>query len=380
MDDSRPLKILHVLRAPLGGLFRHVADLVRAQIERGHHVGVIADSTRLGPHPEGTLETLRPKLALGVTRIPIGRHLGPGDVSAAMQIGRLIRASGAEIVHGHGAKGGAFARLCAPAAGVVRAYTPHGGSLLYKPGTLSSGFYITLEKFLRPLSDLLLFESAYVAGLYRAKVGRTNALERVVSNGVGPTEFADVTLRPDAADILFIGELRHIKGVDVLLDAVANIRRDGKPLTAAIVGSGPSRPQLEAQAERLGLSGAVTFHGPVPARDAFKLGRLMVIPSRAESMPYIVLETAAAGVPMITTAVGGVPDIFGREAHRLLQPDDLPSLTAAIDRAVNDPETMRASTAAVRERVRAEFSIEHMVDGVIAGYREALRRKSSRSH
>lgn len=379
-DDSRPLKILHVFRAPLGGLFRHVADLVRAQIERGHRVGVVADNTRLGPHPEGTLEELRPKLALGVTRIPIGRHLGPGDLQAGFRIARLIRETGTEIVHGHGAKGGAFARLCAPAVRAVRAYTPHGGSLLYKPGTLSSGFYIALEKCLRPFSDLLLFESAYVAGLYRSKVGRTNALECIVSNGVGPAEFADVAPRADAADLLFIGELRPIKGVDVLLNAIADIRRSGKAVTAAIVGSGPSRADLEAQSERLGLADAVTFHGPLPAREAFRLGRLMVIPSRAESMPYIVLETAAAGLPIITTSVGGIPDIFGKEAGRLLRPDDLTALTAAIARAVNDPETVRASTAIVRERVRAEFSIEHMVDGVIAGYREALRQKPSQSH
>jgi glycosyltransferase involved in cell wall biosynthesis len=377
MDESRPLKILHVLRAPLGGLFRHVADLMRAQIERGHHVGMIADSTRLGAQPEGIIETLRPKLALGVARLPIGRHLNVSDISAALHIRRLVSSSGADVVHGHGAKGGAFARLCAPADRVVRAYTPHGGSLLYRPGTPASAFYITLEKLLRPFSDLLLFESAYAAKLYRAKVGPSRAVERVVSNGVGPAEFAPVQPNPDASDILFVGELRPIKGVDMLLNAVAEMRRNGLPITASIVGSGPARAELEAQSRRLGLAAAVIFHGPLPARDAFKLGRLMVIPSRAESMPYIVLETAAAGIPMITTAVGGIPDIFGAEASRLLRPDDQPALVAAMTQAVNDPATIRASAEAIRARVRSHFSIERMVDGVLAGYREALRRKSS---
>ncbi len=375
--DTPPLKILHLLRAPLGGLFRHVADLVRGQLAHGHRIGIVADSTRLGPHPEGILEELRPDLAFGITRISIGRQLNPGDISSGSHISKLIRETDVDVVHGHGAKGGAFARLCAPGHPAIRAYTPHGGSLLYRPGTLASNFYIMLERVLRPRTDLFLFESDFVAELYHQKVGAAGTLERVVRNGVGPEEFVDIAPAPDAQDILFIGELRPVKGVDVLINAVAKIRSNGLPVTAAIVGSGPSRPELEAQVERLGLSQVVRFHGPVPARKAFTLGKLAVIPSRAESMPYIVLETAAAGVPLISTRVGGIPDIFGAQAGRLLPPDDLPSLVAAITGAVKNPERMMASTSALRERVRQEFSIEQMVEGVLAGYREALHRKRS---
>jgi glycosyltransferase involved in cell wall biosynthesis len=380
MTDAPSLSILHLLRAPLGGLFRHVADVMRGQIERGHRVGIVADSTRLGPHPEKVLAELAPRLALGVTRIPIGRHISPSDAAAGLRIGRIIRESNPDVVHGHGAKGGAFARLCAPGHRAVRAYTPHGGSLLYRPNTLASAFYIGLERILNSRTDLFLFESDYIAGLFRKKVGEPAATTRIVNNGVGPEEFIDVDHRADAADILFIGELREIKGVDQLIDAIANIRDEGLPLTASIVGSGPLRPELEAQAARLGLAGAITFHGPVPARDAFRLGKLAAVPSRAESMPYIVLETAAAGLPIVSTNVGGIPDIFGPQAGRLLPPNDLPALIDAIRSAVKTPETMKAPTAALRERVRSEFSIERMVDGAIAGYREALRLKSSKPH
>jgi glycosyltransferase involved in cell wall biosynthesis len=380
MDDNRPLTILHLLRAPLGGLFRHVADLLREQVDRGHRVGVIADATRLGPHPEGTLSTLAPRLALGVTRIPIGRHLSPGDISAGRRIGQIIRATDPDVVHGHGAKGGAFARLSAPGHRAVRVYTPHGGSLLYRPNTLASAFYTALERILGPRTDLFLFESEFISRIYRAKVATPKATERVVNNGVGPAEFADVIPQADAADILFIGELRDIKGVDVVIDAIGALRDQGIALTAAIVGSGPQRAELEAHAARLGLSKAITFHGAIPAREAFRLGKLAIVASRAESMPYIVLETAAAGLPLISTNVGGIPDIFGPQTGRLLNPDDRPALVDAIRSAIKNPETMSAATANLRERVRTEFSIEQMVNGVIAAYRDALRQKSSISH
>jgi len=373
--DKRPLKVLHVFRAPLGGLFRHVADLVQGQIARGHEVGIICERTPRGEYPERILAGLQGQLALGLTRIPIGRQLGPDDFFATRHVSQRIAQTKADVVHGHGAKGGAYTRLAMPRFPAIRAYTPHGGSLLYKPGTLGSRFYVTLEKILLPRTDLFLFESAYIGERYRAMVGEPRGLVRVVHNGVGAKEFIDRAPRADATDILFIGELRPIKGVDVLIKALAALRRSGLPLRATIVGDGATRAELHALTQRLGLTEMIAFHKPMPARDAFALARLAVIPSRGESLPYIVLELAAAGVPLITTAVGGNPEIFGPQSDLLIPADDPAALGAAIARAVNDPETMRAKTAILRERVRAVFSVESMIDGALAAYREALQKR-----
>ena len=83
----------------------------------------------------------------------------------------------------------------------------------------------------------------------------------------------------------------------------------------------------------------------MPARDAFALGRLLVAPSRAESLPYIVLEAAAAAVPMITTNVGGIPEIFGPQAAGLVAPGDAAALARAIARRAR-----RARRACVTKR------------------------------
>ena len=90
---------------------------------------------------------------------------------------------------------------------------------------------------------------------------------------------------------------------------------EGRHLRADIVGDGPDRQRFETQAADLGLGGAVSFTGAMPARTAFARGRLLVVPSRAESLPYVVLEAAAAGMPMIATRVGGIPEIFGPDAR-----------------------------------------------------------------
>ena len=116
----------------------------------------------------------------------------------------------------------------------------------------------------------------------------------------------------------------------MLIDAIATLARNGHPVTATIVGEGPDRAAFEAAVTQRGLGDAVTFVGAMPARAAFALGRLLVVPSRAESLPYIVLEAAAAGLPMVATRVGGIPEIFGADAGELVPPADAAALARAI--------------------------------------------------
>jgi glycosyltransferase involved in cell wall biosynthesis len=101
------------------------------------------------------------------------------------------------------------------------ARTPHGGSLVYRPGTFIGSFYRSLEWLLKWRTDLFLFESSYAASLFRTQMGRPPAMVRVVHNGVGDAEFASVALRADAADIVCVGELRPVKAIDVLIEALA---------------------------------------------------------------------------------------------------------------------------------------------------------------
>ena len=374
MTVAQPLRILHVLRAPVGGLFRHVIDLARGQAERGHQVGIVADATTGGERADAAFASL--DLALGLSRIPMSRHIGMSDIAAQRLVALRAAASQADVLHGHGAKGGAYARL-AQTRHAIRAYTPHGGSLHYDRGSPVGLMYLTLERALMARTDLFLFESAYGRSVFAAKVGAPKSLMRVVHNGVTAEEFTPVTPRDDATDVVFVGELRTLKGVDVLLDALALVARDGHPLTATIVGDGPDAPAFREQASRLGI--AANFTGPMPARTAFALGRCLVVPSRAESLPYIVLEAAAAGMPLIATNVGGIPEIFGPQAVSLVPPADVAALARALASTSRDPTAARNEALTLRARVQASFSADAMTDAVLAAYAEArwFRSKAS---
>ena len=374
MADAAGLNILHVLRAPVGGLFRHVCDLARGQAARGHRVGLIADSSSGGAQASAVLADLSQVLALGLTRIPMPRQLGTKDFAAIRHVAQRAAQAKADVIHGHGAKGGAYGRLALNRQ-AMRVYTPHGGSLHYRWSSPAGLIYLAAESLLMRRTDLFLFESRYARDVFAKKIGEPAALMRVVHNGVAEAEFLPVIAGPQATDLVFVGELRTLKGVDVLIEAIALLAQEGRKVTATIVGDGPNRAAFEAAAAKHGLGSGIQFIGPKPARAAFALGRILVVPSRTESLPYIVLEAAAAGVPVIATNVGGIPEIFGPDANDLVPPADAMALARAIVAALQDRGARHSVALRLKARLRASFSADAMTDAIVAAYREALARR-----
>ena len=376
MPDLNSLRIVHVTRTPVGGIFRHILDLARGQAARGHQVGIVCDSTTGGARAEAALAAIAPDMKLGINRFAMQRELGPADLLGFVQVSRHLKALDADVLHGHGAKGGAFVRLMA-APTAIRVYTPHGGSLHYGRHTSRGLIYGTIERYLKTRTELLLFESAFARDTYRGLVGPARGV--VVPNGISAAEMVPVTPNADAADIVCVGEFRAIKGTDVLIEAFAALCRAGRQITLAIAGDGEEGPALRAQVARLSLGDSVRFLGHTPARQAFACGRLLVVPSRADSLPYVVIEAGGAGIPIIASRVGGIPEILGPDGN-MVPPEDPARLAAAIAAALDDPAAAHAAAYRVSQRIREQFSLDAMVGGVLAAYGEAIRAKFMHSH
>src|SRR6478609_3649956 len=375
MIDGQPLRILHATRAPVGGIFRHILDLANGQAERGHHVGIIADSLTGGERAEAALAEIAPRLKLGVHRIAIRREPLPIDALVWARFLRLIRRVKPDVLHGHGAKAGAFIRLNTAPKDAIRVYTPHGGSLHFPLTTLKGNIYGRLERYLMNSTDLFLFESAFALNTYQRTIGKPEGLVRCVFNGVTAAEFDPIVKAEDATDVVYVGEFRHIKGADLLIDAVAQLRAGGKPVTLTLAGDGEESDSLKAQVQRLGLADAVRFIGHVKARYGFSKGSLLVVPSRGDSMPYVVIEAAAAGIPMVAANVGGIPEIFGSHTNALFAPNNATAMADAIKVALEDPAGALTRAKALRERIFQDFSQSAMVEGVLAGYRDAFANR-----
>jgi glycosyltransferase involved in cell wall biosynthesis len=374
--EGQPLRILHATRAPVGGIFRHILDLANGQADRGHQVGIIADSLTGGERAEQAFAEIAPRLKLGVHRLPIRREPLPTDFLVWARFQRLIRQLKPDVLHGHGAKAGAFIRLKTGSNDTIRVYTPHGGSLHFPLTTLKGNLYGRVERALMDRTDLFLFESAFARDTYQRTIGTPKGLVRCVFNGVTANEFDSIVKAEDATDVVYVGEFRHIKGADLLIDAVARLRADGRPVTLTLAGDGEESEHLKAQIQRLGLGDAVRFIGHVKARYGFSKGSLLVVPSRGDSMPYVVIEAAAAGIPMVAANVGGIPEIFGPDhADALFAPGLASAMADAIEGALDDLDAAQARAKSLRERIFVHFSQKAMVEGVLAGYRDAFANR-----
>ncbi len=371
--SARKLHILQVLRAPIGGLYRHVADLSAALSARGHAVGLVMASGLDDAQTKERLSPIEQHLSLGVHRLPMARLFGVSDLTTPMALRKLMQQLEVDIVHGHGAKGGFYARLArlgmsAPAA----FYTPHGGALHFAPNRPAGFIFDRIERALFGLTQGVIFESAYAQSLYFDRIGKPPCPAPIIHNGVAEAEFAPVSASAEMADFGFIGELRTLKGIQFLLEALVDVRTpDGRPATLVIAGGGAQKDEIAARIAQEDLRGRVELLGVQPARTVFARAHNIVVPSLAESLPYVVLEAAAADKPIVATKVGGIGEIFGATADQLVPAGESVALGAAMQNILNDPAMARQHTQVRRDHLRAHFTIARMVDQIEQLYASA---------
>ncbi len=377
MDHAAPLRILHCFRSPVGGIFRHVRDLVEQHRAAGHEVGILCDSLTGGSYEERLFDEIRPKLSLGLIRIPMRRAIAPSDLLAIYRSYSHIKSLRPDILHGHGAKGGVLARMIGSVLRVnryrvARLYSPHGGSLHFDRSRPSGQLVLHLERLQERFGDALVFVCDYERRTYEAKVGSPRRLSKVIYNGITDAEFGRIDPPATAPDFLYIGMMRDLKGPDVFVDAFARTERlVGQPLSALMIGDGPDRDRYETMIAARGLGRRIRMMPAMPARQAFALAKIVVVPSRAEAMPYIVLEALAAERPVIASRVGGIPEVLGERSAALAIPGDPEDLARIMTQAVSTPRWREEVMPAPGE-FKSVFSASVMARDMLDLYRDLL--------
>ncbi|WOF73938.1 glycosyltransferase [Parvibaculaceae bacterium PLY_AMNH_Bact1] len=365
--QAQPLRVIHCLRSPVGGLFRHVCDLAKAQREAGYFVGVLCADAPNDQQTQDRISELEKHCELGVTRVGLGRMPGFSDVKALMATARKLRELTPDVLHGHGAKGGLLARFTASSVPLARIYTPHGGSIHYAPNSLMGAMFQFAERLMLGRTDGLIFESDFARKVFAERFGNLPANTKVVHNGLAQTEFDAIATIKDPADFLFLGEVRELKGIFTLLEAVAEIAARRR-ITVDVAGDGPDMAAFSAAVEVRSLTESVRILGKVPARDAFARARAVVLPSHHDSFPYVALEAAAAGRPLIATSTGGIPEIFGPLAGCLIRPGDVQALQSAMEQFLDHEAQYHCDAANLRTHVKKQFSLSNMASGVASVY------------
>jgi glycosyltransferase involved in cell wall biosynthesis len=305
------------------------------------------------------------------------RAIAPSDLAATYRSYKHIRSLKPDILHGHGAKGGALARLIGSVLRVnryrvARLYSPHGGSLHFNRSSLSGQVVLRLERLQEHFVDAVVFVCEYERRTYEAKVGKPVKTSRVIYNGIKDAEFATIVPEQSAPHFLYIGMLRDLKGPDIFIDAFARTERAiGRPLSALMVGDGPDRDRYEAMMAERGLGRRIEMRPAMPAHQAFGLAKVVVVPSRAEAMPYIVLEALAAGKAVIASRVGGIPEVLGENSAALAAPGDAHDLARIMTEVITTP-SWKDDVMPKPEAFKAVFSASVMAREMLGLYQDLL--------
>lgn len=389
MNEPRPIRVMRIIaRLNVGGPAIHVT-LLTAHMRPPDFESILVCG-RVSPH-EGDMAYLAETCGVVPVYVPeLGRELSPlRDLITLFKLWRLMRRLRPDVVHTHTAKAGFVGRLAAWLARVpVRVHTFHGHVFHGYFGPRKTALFLALERLTARLTDRLITISPALkeelASVYHIAPAEKIAvvplgldlsayLNTPRHQGVFRRQFG---LPADAPLAGIVGRLVPIKNHALFLQAAQRVRQTLPQAHFVIVGDGELRQTLMAQAEALRLADAVTFTGFLrDLRPVYSDLDLLVISSDNEGTPVSIIEALAAGVPVVSTAVGGVPDLLdGGRFGSLVPSGNADALAQAMLAHLSAPPPDQHD---LRQRVAAQFGIDRLVTDLGALYRDLLAGKRS---
>jgi glycosyltransferase involved in cell wall biosynthesis len=350
---------VQLLTQPSGGPADHVADVSIALARKGHDVHVVM--------PDGAAAARVDAAGVPRTASTMG---GKGDLSGARAVYDLLRRTRPDVVHAQDRRAGLLARVAgARALRLPVVYTLHGapdGLSDLVPGNARAAarrrrdplYYLHAERWLARLGGRVVVASAalrtYAVSCIRLPEDRVD----LVPNGI---DLAGWTLPHSGGNgVVWLGLMVPVKRLDVLAEAMALLPE----VAASFAGSGPSVPVVPPNVT---LPGFVADVRPLLAG-----ADVLALPSAAENCPLVVLQAMAAGVPVVASGVGGVPElVVDGETGLLVPPGDVAALADALRNLLRDKGLRDRMGAAGRARVERAFTLDRCVDGLLASYRRA---------
>jgi glycosyltransferase involved in cell wall biosynthesis len=366
------MRIVQVTTQTVGGPAEHAVDVAVGLAARGH------DSHVVGPRTACSDDAT----AAGVTwhDVPV---VSKRDLRGGVASARQLRALRPDVVHLQDRRAGWLGRALAPTlrgrvgrTGVV--YTLHGvadglsdlvaGNARAADRRRRDGwYYLTGERMITRWGGGRVVVPSHAVAAYAVEhVRLPEEIVDVVPNGVDPARF-DGSRAPSGDPVaIWVGVLAPVKRVDLLLDAVAEVPR----LRLLVVGDGPLRHQVERRLASSDLAGRVEVTGWVDDPAALlAMADLYVLTSDAENCPLSLLEAMATGLPVVATAVGGVPEVVRDGVDGLLCPaGDVEAMTSALGRLAGEPYLRQLFGASARDRILDGYTLDHCLDGLLASY------------
>jgi glycosyltransferase involved in cell wall biosynthesis len=362
------VKVLIVSSLERGGPLEQALLLAAGLVERGVEVRVTCSPS-----------TAVRFAATGVRTVPLAQR--PGfDLRAAVKLWQRMRT--ADVVHGHDRRSGLWTRLAPGMSTVARIYTVHGLPDSYMPAPLGRRpvplrdriAYEGVDAALCRRADAVIIPSETMARTFRERLGFPADRIRVVPNGVTLPE----SPIERGSEIGTLSLLEPVKDVTTFLAAAARLAPARPDLRFVVFGEGTEREGLGRRARELGIADRVAFPGHVERSEAMKRLGTLVLPSIVENAPMALLEAMAAGVPVVASRTGGIPEITGEDTALLVAPGDAEGFARAIASVLDDPAATASRVAAARARIASSYTTGANVDATLRVYERALEARRGR--
>ncbi len=387
---ARPIRVLHIIaRLNVGGAALHVmllaSHLAPPDFESQIICGVVSPN-------EADMGYVAAEKGVPVTVIKeLGRELSlRGDLRTLYLLWRLFRRERPDVVHTNTAKAGFVGRVAARLAGVpVVIHTFHGHVFSGYFSPRKTQFFIWLERVCARLADRIIAPSAELkrqlteqyhicapAHISVIEVGLDLAPLTKVKMAAEDNFRTQHAIPVDVPLVGIVGRLVPIKNHDLFLQAAARVHDQRPDVHFVLVGDGERRAELTALTELLGLTHCVTFAGwATDVLPVYRALDVLVLSSRNEGVPISVIEAMAAGVPVVTTKVGGVPDLIPEPGYgALVPPDDPDAMAAAILRAL---DKSGYDLEGARDYVLSIYDMKRLAERTGSLYRELLNARRS---
>ncbi|HLL89314.1 MAG TPA: glycosyltransferase, partial [Tepidisphaeraceae bacterium] len=247
------------------------------------------------------------------------------------------------------------AMLAAEMGGFTFSFTMHGPNEFFEPD-----YWRLDEKLRRALFANCISHFCRSQGMIFSPAAKWERLH-IVHCGVDPTAFSLVRHDGRGRNLLYVGRLADVKGLPVLIDAFAALRKDRPELTLTLAGDGPDRLELESRARDLGVTGSVRFLGyqsQAQVRALLQSTDVFVMASFAEGVPVVLMEAMAAGVPVVATRIAGIPELVEPGISGfLVPPGDPQTLAVRIGELLDDSALRSRFGAAGRAKVEREYDV-----------------------
>ncbi len=383
---SRPkqtaLKVLQVVEAANAGVGRHTLDICAGLAERGCEVHLVYSPLRNDQLFNRRLQNLR---NITCTPYPIRREIHPADMLTVRFLRSFIKKHGPfDLAHGHSSKGGALVRLATLGLGIPTVYTPNAIRTMHPDISPTSRALVGwIEKMLAKTRGAIVAVSPEELEHLKSLQIPQEKLH-FIPNGVAAPDLptrqqarTTLGLPQEAVIIGFVGRFSEQKAPGILLEAFAKIAPNLPELRLALIGWGEQETSLREFSQQANIADRIDWLGEQPGQASMRAFDIFALPSRYEGMPYVLLESLVAGLPIVCTKTAGTSLMVESGVNGQVIEQNHPDRFAAALQQLAQDESMRTRYGLASERKAWEFTLDRMLTETIQLYQSLVGRVPS---